>query len=491
MQSMGTRQIQHSIHFKRARAHVPRAFQTGIFFPLLVALLTLSGTRALAITLTTITIDGDMSDWVSVLADPDNSSTDPQGTSAPSTDRDYLVQSIGRDLLGFGFTWDANALYLYVRRLGAVNSQNNVFFYVDVDDDGLLESTERVIQVRWWGNKRDYELEVRTYVPASPGGDPIVDGNGLADGYTPPGTLGAVTFTDTAIGGTTAGDEIEVGMAWAQLGPLAGSLGLHVSTSNSTNLPSQVDDNMGGAGGGGLSIVYARLEIGPDHAVNAAPGATLLFAHDVTNVGTLPVLGDIWTTWSCAGAPAVTIYEDVNANATLDVGIDTPLGDSDGDGRVDHSFALGETLPILVEAILPTGLAGTCVLEVLVAPDGVANSEESATNTITFVGPALTLVKSADRGAAAPGDFITYTTAFANAGVDPALQVVLEDRVPPNTSYVMGSAAGAGTTLTFSHDDGLSFDTTEAPPVTHVRWTLLAPLASGAGGSVSFQVQVD
>ena len=69
-------------------------------------------------TLKTITVDGDMSDWAEVLSNPiqvttDGISSDPCSLSDP-VDRDCPVQSNGRDLSEFAWTYDSNNIYLYV-----------------------------------------------------------------------------------------------------------------------------------------------------------------------------------------------------------------------------------------------------------------------------------------------------------------------------------------------------------------------------------------
>jgi hypothetical protein len=71
-----------------------------------------------------------------------------------------------------------------------------------------------------------------------------------------------------------------------------------------------------------------------------------------------------------------------------------------------------------------------------------------------------------------------------------AQNVTLTDAAPAPALYVAGSASGAGMTITFSHDGGATFDASEAPPVTHVRWELAGPLAPAASGTVTFAVQV-
>ena len=62
--------------------------------------------------------------------------------------------------------------------------------------------------------------------------------------------------------------------------------------------------------------------------------------------------------------------------------------------------------------------------------------------------------------------------------------------VPADTVYVLGSATGAGALIEFSHDGGISFDATESAPITHLRWTLAAPLAPGDSGTATFRAVV-
>jgi hypothetical protein len=73
-------------------------------------------------------------------------------------------------------------------------------------------------------------------------------------------------------------------------------------------------------------------------------------------------------------------------------------------------------------------------------------------------------------------------------------------------TYVMGSAVGQGTVITFSVDGGKSFDRSEnlvltdtsgtsrvaeAKDYTDIRWTLDTALAPAATRSVSFRAKLD
>jgi uncharacterized repeat protein (TIGR01451 family) len=132
-----------------------------------------------------------------------------------------------------------------------------------------------------------------------------------------------------------------------------------------------------------------------------------------------------------------------------------------------------------------TTVTGTSAL------DGLAT--ETATDTTTIAAPTLGVLKSVNpTGDQPPGATLTYTVVVTNNGAAQANSVVVTDPVPVNTTYVTSSAAGAGTTIEYSHDGGATYDGSDAAPVTHIRWTLLAPLAaSGGSATVSFQVTID
>jgi uncharacterized repeat protein (TIGR01451 family) len=107
-----------------------------------------------------------------------------------------------------------------------------------------------------------------------------------------------------------------------------------------------------------------------------------------------------------------------------------------------------------------------------------------------------------------PGQTIKYTLKYHNQGDEKATNVVINNPVPKDTVYVMGSAAGADSEITFSIDGGksfkqptlLSYETTgpngqvtqkQASPeqYTHVQW-IVKEVLPGQEGEVSFQVKV-
>jgi uncharacterized repeat protein (TIGR01451 family) len=108
-----------------------------------------------------------------------------------------------------------------------------------------------------------------------------------------------------------------------------------------------------------------------------------------------------------------------------------------------------------------------------------------------------------------PGEEVLYTVAYTNKTGKPAEKVVIVNPVPKHTRYRDGSAAGEGTDITFSVDDGKTFATPDKLTVTikdksgkeivrpatgqdytHIRWLLKQNVAPGQSGAVRFRAVV-
>ena len=104
-----------------------------------------------------------------------------------------------------------------------------------------------------------------------------------------------------------------------------------------------------------------------------------------------------------------------------------------------------------------------------------------------------------------PGEIAIYTNSFTNGGKQPAEKVVINNPVPANTEYLGSSATETGFDLVFSVDKGKTFGKpaeltmpdgkggkrpAEPKDYTNLRWTMQAPLKSGATGVVEFRVRV-
>ena len=84
------------------------------------------GQACIAPTLRSINIDGDLSDWAEVLANPDNTSRDGDGSTVScgvSTDLDCSMGS-RHDLIRLAWTSDGVKLFLYFERRSTSSSRD-------------------------------------------------------------------------------------------------------------------------------------------------------------------------------------------------------------------------------------------------------------------------------------------------------------------------------------------------------------------------------
>jgi uncharacterized repeat protein (TIGR01451 family) len=105
-----------------------------------------------------------------------------------------------------------------------------------------------------------------------------------------------------------------------------------------------------------------------------------------------------------------------------------------------------------------------------------------------------------------PGDEVIYTITFINNGDEPAENLVVNNPIPEHMHYVTGSASDASSVITFSVDNGKTFDMPEklevqdadgnpvpAKPTdyTNIRWTINEPVAPKSSGEVSYRARLE
>lgn len=308
-------------------------------------------------TLATITPDGTFTDWNSIVTNsgipangnPRNNVCDEDGSdngeSAPHPDRDWQVQSTGRDLEQFAFTWDATNLYFYTRRYASTNNIQRFIYYGDIDGDGKMEGdgnagSEIAIHIDWQGNNQSVSVNRYYYLESVAGGDAMVDGGGFADGYDLPGGLRNGTALRNGNWGSTDGLQSEFRVTWAEFG-LAGPTPIvfHVSALNSainnSIPPNQIDDNAGGCGGGAGSLQFSALTFTAAVTLTATHDTgqpshpyteQLCAAHVITNTGNDDDIFNLSNSALPAFVTALALYADNDASGTL-TGGDTLLTD--------------------------------------------------------------------------------------------------------------------------------------------------------------------
>jgi len=244
-------------------------------------------------TLLSITPDGQFEDWASARANVLNVTQDGDGATVPcpeTSDRDCVVASNSGDLDYLVWTYDPTSLYLLVKRFASANGSDSFFLHVDRDRDGRVQTDEPIVRFRYTGNNGTVSLTVYDYVAALPGGDPIVDALGYADGYVMPGTLGISTWAepDEATGGPN-GEMFEGEIPWASLG-LAGPepVLFHLGVDNAGSAPDATEDNLGGPDRGAGDLGFLLHAVGPPRTGSYPPDEIIEHAHTITNDGSLP-----------------------------------------------------------------------------------------------------------------------------------------------------------------------------------------------------------
>ena len=442
----------------------------------------------------TISVDGLFLDWTlpsNILTNPDQSSSDEEGNNATGSkaDLDYIVASTGRDLKDFTYTWDSANLYFYVSRYGSSINTNLWWFYLDLNADGLMQTGERVFSVAWNGNNRRTEANLYDYIAATSGGDSLVclsscaaGGTGLADGYTMPGTISNLINiygppSNPIVGGSVDGVQMEARLPWSVLG-FSGPepLGFHISSSNSTNIPNQIDDNMEGPSNNFLFFADTDLSVsktavamdGLTAITDSVGGNQFQYIITVENGGS-----------SSEEVDGVSIDDMLPdgltfASATMTQGTYDPALNNTWDVGVLAAGATASlTITVTVNNPPNTGSPADPLVVIntannlqLLAVDLDDTNNEASVAVTLHPGPVLSLSKtsvvlddgwSGDDEFHVPGAVVEYTVVVENTssfiGAD---SVMLSDVLPAETTYEPGTLTVEGAPLTDDSDSGAS-----------------------------------
>ena len=488
----------------------------------LVALLLLSATQVHgALIQRTITVDGNISDWTTptdILNNPGQFSFDCEGTSPPGSggcDLDYQVQSTGRDLEKFSFTWDNNNIYLFVERYASLSNATDWWFYLDTNNSGYQENGEPVVHVKWTGSNRRTVAEICTYDAANnTTGDPLVTPplTGNADGYDMPGTLVNQSCVEQydKVGGASNGVQMEVEISWTGLG-LSGpaNVGFHISSSNGTNIPNQLDDNMGGPGG------TAQL-FPPDMAVTKTASASSVQAYNnVTYTIVLEnLLYDDFTNITVDDQlPAQFTYvsHTVTAGSFVDTDADTV---PDQWQLASLPQQTSQTLTITAEAQnvpVAVNTTNTATITGSAETDNDSSNDSSSVVVQVLPAPELTVTKVSASPNIDPLQTMRFTVSVTNIATVEATDVVVEDALPKFTEFGQLTFSGQPFRLTQgSPSSGLTLGTPEYstdggnnfgpppnpgdpfdPSITHFRVPMSGTMnADGASFQLEYDVRV-
>lgn len=327
-------------------------------------------------TLRTITIDGDMSDWDVVLANPTNVSVDDdayshRGDCSGTGDLDCPdVRLASKDISRFAWTYDAAGLYVFLERFAASSQTRSWWLAVDLTLDGLMFTDDRLVRFNITGTStHTADVALFAYIPANgAGGDPLVSG-GYGDGYTLPGRAGSSLGTrpppvPPLYAGNAAATQFEQFVSWAELGVTAKPVGMHVGLGDDTAAINAVDDNSGGPDRKKLWTLWTELSIDEDKVASGAPSTTVDLPHVVTLegngdewvnfqvTGSTPLAVEVWSDWDMDGVPdpGGRLGVDVNADGLFEtIDVDGNFDGVPDDGtthRADQAY-------FVVRALLP------------------------------------------------------------------------------------------------------------------------------------------
>lgn len=309
-----------------------------------------------------VSIDGNVTDWGSIMADPHNNICDGSPATA-LLDIDAPIQSTGRDLEQFTYTYDSNYVYAITRRYASSTNTDNFIYYADTNNNGLMQTGEKVIVVGWQGTNENVSVYLGTYVSYYAGGDPMVCTEGFtggqnctlgyADGYHLPGTIANLPSTGQpnheGRWGSAAGTEMEWFVSWGELGVAPGTaFSFHVSSTNSqpgaASFPAQTDDNMGGCGGGGGTTQYAALTLAQDQTLPLTSNLSYSITHVLTNNGNGNDNFTLTSAVSGSNSPIPTVTYYYNGQAFTDT---ATLG-------ADFSLAPGASITFTAQFNFPS-----------------------------------------------------------------------------------------------------------------------------------------
>lgn len=384
-----------------------------------------------ALTSTTIVIDADLGDWVGVRADPDNVAVDTQVPMDP----DYPGQP-DRDIYYVNATYDSEYLYLSWRRTAGGTKAITLGAYIDLNGDGLLQDTDRVVM---WTLADPSPLTIQPQNYRSPGailhyrqardgttgpklypaGDPMG-----GDGETPDGWARWQDGQDIpakpmdAYMEPISGIEAEARVAWTDLGfspstPIPPPIAIHFASGNGEswgnpgkpsntrrwvsgqhleNDRGQVEDNVGEL----YWLLQRSVSVTPNGTSGVAAGSVATYTHTIKNTS--------------------NVTDTFNLSATSSNGWTTSITTVGGTPLSALSLAAQETTTVVVRVTVPGGApSGTRDTTTVRATSQTKPSVTSAATDTTYVG-AVTVTP--DRtGAMAPGQTIVYThTVINNTG---------------------------------------------------------------------------
>lgn len=270
----------------------------------LVAAIVATPLLSRAMTLTSIVIDGVISDWNPVMSDPQNCLFD--STSNADADAATLSGAGGyRDIDKVYWTWDSTNLYVLIKVVDSVKNPTDFLVYLDTNNDGQLTPTDKVVDYSFSqvaGNPDTQFADAAAIFPYGGGATLATEAiapDGSSQTYIPKVSQDVVIWksansdkgnpdnTSTLHAWSGCGKRwvpngnrtyFECRVRWSDLGLSAGSpLRIKVSDANPGSKP---NDNTGPVLSG-----FTKLSLTADSQASVAPSKDTTFTHTLVMSG--------------------------------------------------------------------------------------------------------------------------------------------------------------------------------------------------------------
>jgi len=257
----------------------------------------------------------------------------------------------------------------------------------------------------------------------------------------------------------------------------------------------------------GISVASAAADIIHDRlTVNTVRGISLLqnqngqtsagsattYSHVLKNLGnvTEPQINLVAT--NSQPGFLTTIYLDNNGD-----GLINNIGGTDAVITNVADLVAGASTSLIIRVSAPSSAANGAVdmMTLTATPTGVVGSvaaplaQSNIDQTTVVTGQIEMTLSASPSGSQPPTTVITYTISFQNVGAASVSSLLVTDGIPVNTTYIAGSMRfNVSTVLTDAADTdaGVLISGTKGS----VQFNI-GTVASGANGTVSFQVTID
>jgi uncharacterized repeat protein (TIGR01451 family) len=208
---------------------------------------------------------------------------------------------------------------------------------------------------------------------------------------------------------------------------------------NNVNLASSESNFITVQSGGAVTVSFT-----PNRTASGEPGDTIDYAFTVTNNGGLSE--SFTLSYSSTQSLVWVYYHDANGNGQIDSSETTTTATGALASGAQFNVVARTTLPVV-----PTnGTVDATTFRVTSTVN--ASNFTTTTGTTTMYIPVMTLSKLADSPEPKPGREIRYQITYTNTGGGRAMQFVVTDAIPANTTYIAQSVRHNGVPKTDEAD---------------------------------------